>query len=124
MYRTSYYNWRRGATCQRNVQTGRNGPVVFTVYEEIIYLLTSNEHCPNFHALAQTLSSSCTESNFYSQLINYAKCYVQPAYNYFTKKCDEDLASEILHARLFDPSKVRDIKPIVSDTDYLKLFLS
>ena len=57
-----------------------------------------------------------------AQLINYAKACVKPAYDYFKKKIDEDLAfplSIFKHARLFDPSKDVDIHPTTSDVNGL-----
>jgi len=60
-----------------------------------------------------------------NQLIAYAKACVRSAYDYFETKCNEDLGISISMfkcARLFDPSKVNDIKPAAADIDTLKLF--
>ena len=105
-----------------------DGPLVFSVYEEISNLRATihNEHYPNVFAISRHLASkSNTSEADYSQMITYSKSCIQPGYDYFEKKFREDLAeplSVFKCARIFDPVKVIDLKPSVSDVDDVRIF--
>ena len=101
-----------------------DGPLALIAYEEISTLRAtiSTGHYPNVVAVSETLSSVLSCRN---QLIAYAKACLKPAYDYFETKCNEDLAISISMfkcARLFDPSKMNDMKPTAADVDTLRLF--
>ena len=58
------------------------------------------------------------------QLIDYAKSCIQPAYDYFNSRFDGELKIPVLAfkaARYFDPSKINELKPTLSDIDSLKV---
>ena len=101
-----------------------DGPLVFTVYEEISKLLAtiSNEHYPNVVAIANKLTSVPTLRN---QLVKYAKACVKSGFEYFERKIRNDLAVQLAifkHARMFDPAKVADLKPTQSEIQALRIF--
>ena len=60
-----------------------------------------------------------------NQLTNYAKACVKPAHDYFEKKFSNDLkeaVSAFQFARYFNPTKVVELQPTVSDLDNLLVF--
>ena len=62
-----------------------DGALVFNTYEEISSLRATiaSEYYPNVSAVANNLATKPSQS---TQLINYAKTCVKPAYDYFKKK--------------------------------------
>ena len=101
-----------------------DGPLVFTVYEELtnLHATIANEHYPTVVAVAKDLTPVHSLND---QLLNYAKECVKPAYKYFKQKFEEDLAvpvSVFKCARLFDPSKIVDIQPTGTDIDTVRIF--
>ena len=59
------------------------------------------------------------------QLLDYSKACVQPAYNYFYLKFNNDLKPVLdafKAARLFSPFKFHELKPSATDIDCLKAF--
>ena len=83
----------------------------------------SNQHYPNVVAVvkAEAKGNAIHEQ----QLINYSKACVQPAYDYFHLKFNNDL-KPVLDAFkatcLFSPSKFHELKPSAADIDCLKAF--
>ena len=101
-----------------------DGPLSLTCYEQISELkhAISLAHYPNTVAMATKLSNGNTA--LFTQLTDYAKGCVQPAYQYFDLKFGTDLKDTLQAfkcARLFDPSKVTELQPSASDVDSLKI---
>ncbi len=55
------------------------------------------------------------------QLIDDAKSCIQPGYDYFNSRFDGELKILVSAARYFDPSKINELKPTLSDIDSLKV---
>ena len=102
-----------------------DGFLALTVYQEIraLQAVISTKHYPNVTAIARLESSgSATHLN---QLVNYAKCCVEPAYASFISKFQSptsDLASALSGfktARYFSPSQINELRPSTADIDTL-----
>ncbi len=102
----------------------RDGPHIFSAYEEINALTASisTQFYTNTIGVARKLSSNPVQQQ---QLIDYSKSCVQPAYSYFNVKFGHDLKQTVeafKYARFFDPTKMTELKPFCNDIDQLKVF--
>ncbi len=93
-------------------------------YEKISELKAAiaTAHYPNTCAMALKLSNG--NALLCQQLIDDAKSCIQPAYDYFNSRFDGELkipVSAFKAARYFDPSKINELKPTLSDIDSLKV---
>ena len=81
------------------------------------------EHYPNTVAMVKLLANGNPARE--TQLTDYAKICVEPAFAYFKTKFEEDLkplVQAFKRARIFSPSKANELKPTTSDVDELKCF--
>ena len=87
----------------------------------ILYASVSNQHYPNVVAVVKAeVKGNATHEQ---QLINYSIACVQPAYDNFYLKFNNDLKPVLdafEEARLFSPSKFHELKPSAADIDCLK----
>jgi len=102
-----------------------DGALALVTYERVsmLYSVISTEHYPNVNAMAKQLTTG--DAACEQQLVRYAKACVQPAYQYFQSKFDNDLKPALLAfkaARYFSPSKVSELKPSSADIDWLCKF--
>ena len=86
----------------------------------MLYASVSNQHYPNVVAVvkAEAKGNAAHEQ----QLINYSKACVQPAYDYFHLKFNNDLKPVLdafKAAHLFSPSNLHELKPSAADIDCL-----
>ena len=89
----------------------------------MLYAVLSTKHYPNVIAVAKALAAG--NPTHYQQLVAYAKNCVEPAYNYFCSKADNDLKPVLdafKAARYFSPSKFHELKPSAGDIDCLRAF--
>ena len=95
-----------------------DGPLSLEAYQQLSILFTSvsTQQFPNVAAVAKAEANG--NASHEQQLLNYSKACVQPAYDYFYLKFNND--------RLFSPFKFHELKPSATDIDCLKaiLFLS
>ena len=83
----------------------------------------STQHYPNVVAVARAIAGG--NPTHKQKLVAYAKVCVEPAYNYFCSKFDNDLKLVLVAfeaARCFSPSKFYDLEPTVADIDCLRAF--
>ena len=83
----------------------------------------SNQHYPNVVAVVKAEAKG--NATLEQQLINYSKACVQPAYDYFYLKLNNDLKpllDAFKAAHLFSPSKLHELKPSAADIDCLQAF--
>ena len=89
----------------------------------MLYASVSNQQYPNDVAVVKAEAKG--NATYEQQLINYSNACVQPAYDYFRLKFNNDL-KPVLDAfkavRLFSPSKFHELKPSAADIDCLKAF--
>ena len=95
------------------------------VYEQlsILYASISTRHYPN--VVAVTREEASGNASHEQQLSAYVRSCVQPAYNYFKSKFDNDLKPALncfKAARYFSPSKCSELRPTVADIDSLRMF--
>ena len=95
------------------------------VYEQlsILYASISTQHYPN--VVAVTREEASGNASHEQQLSAYVRSCVQPAYNYFKSKFDNDLKPALncfKAARYFSPSKCSELRPTVADIDSLRVF--
>ena len=101
-----------------------DGALAIVTYKRVrmLYSVISTDHYPNVNAVAKQLAigdATC------EQLVGYAKACVQPAYQYFQSKFDNDLKPVLLAfkaARYFSLSKMSELKPSAADIDSLHTF--
>jgi len=99
-----------------------DGSLVLSAYEELrkIYHFISVPHYPNLTACVQQMTHSNTTAQ--QQLTSYAESCVKPGFDYFKSKFDGDLKPLLTFfkcARLFSPTKVKDIQIDSSTIDEL-----
>ena len=83
----------------------------------------STQHYPNVAAVAMAEANG--NASHEQQLLDYSKACVQPAYDYFYLKFNNDLKfvlGAIKAVRLFSPFKFHELKPSATDIDCLKPF--
>ena len=102
-----------------------DGPLALTTYEEIrkLFAIVSAKYYPNVTAVAKKLSQG--NSVHENQLMAYGCSCVQPAFDYFELKFNNDLKPVLdafMAARYFSPSKMSELKPTASDLDQLACF--
>ena len=88
-----------------------------------LYASMSNRHYPNVVAVVKAEAKG--NATHEQQIINYSKACVQPAYDYFHLKFNNDLKPVLdafKAASLFSPSKFHELKPSAVDIDCLKAF--
>ena len=89
----------------------------------MLYASVSNQNYPNVVAVVKAEAKG--NATLEQQLINYSKACVQPAYDYFYLKFNNDLKpllDAFKAAHLFSPSKFHELKPSAADIDCLKAF--
>ena len=106
-----------------------DGPLSLEAYQQLSILFTSVSipQFPNVAAVAKAEANG--NASHEQQLLDYSKACVQPAYDYFYLKFNNDLKPVLdafKAARLFSPFKFHELKPSATDIDCLKaiLFLS
>ena len=102
-----------------------DGALSLVAYQQLsmLYASVSNQYYPN--AVAVAVAEAKGNATHEQQLINYSKAWVQPAYDYFHLKLNNDLKPMLYAckaARLFSPSKFHELKPSAADIDCLKAF--
>ena len=102
-----------------------DGSLSVVAYEQlnILYASVSTQHYPNVVAVARAIAGG--NPTHKQKLVAYAKVCVEPAYNYFCSKFDDDLKPVLVAfkaARCFSPSKFYDLEPTVADIDCLRAF--
>ena len=83
----------------------------------------SDQHYPNVVAVVKAEAKG--NATHEQQLINYSNACVQPLYDYFHLKFNNDLKPVLdafKAARLFSPSKFHELKPGAADIDCLEAF--
>ena len=99
-----------------------DGPLSITAYECVrsLYAHVGVRDFPNVNAVARQLAGG--NGTHEQQLATYASGCVDPAFDYFTAKFDNDLqtAMEAFKViRFFSPTKMCELKPVASDLDTL-----
>lgn len=102
-----------------------DGPLALTTYEEVrkLFAVISAKHYPNVAAVAKRLSRG--NSTHEKQLVAYGCNCVQPAFDYFELKFNNDLKSVVnafMAAQYFSPSKMSELRPTANDLDKLAHF--
>ena len=102
-----------------------DGALSLVAYQQLsmLYAFVSNQQYPNVVAVVKAEAKG--NATHEQQLINYSKACVQPAYDYFHLKFNNDLKpvfDAFKAARLFSPSKFHELKPSAADIDCLKAF--
>ena len=100
-----------------------DGPLGLECYEILSSVNAAVEvcHLPNTFAIAKRLASTTFPENIGRDMQGHA--YIQPGYDYFWSKFDQDLRVDAFKAvRLFNHSKVNDLKPDCSSIDTLRSF--
>ena len=102
-----------------------DGALSLVAYQQpsMLYASVSNQHYSN--VVAAVKAEAKGNATHEQQLINYSKACVQPAYDYFHLKFNNDLKPVLVAfkaARLFSPSKFHELKPSAADIDCLKAF--
>ena len=105
--------------------TSCGGPLSLEAYQQlsILFASMSIQHYPNVAAVAKAEANGNTSHEHL--LLDYSKGCVQPAYNHFYLKFNNDLKPVLdafKVARLFLPFKCHELKPIATDIDCLKAF--
>ena len=85
----------------------------------------SNKFYPNAAAVAKAEANG--NASHEQQLLDYSNACVQPAYDYFYLRFNNDLKPVFVldafeAARLFIPYKFHELKPSATDIDCLKAF--
>ena len=89
----------------------------------ILFASVSTQHYPNVAAVAKAEAKG--NASHEQQLLDCSKACVQPAYDYFYLKFNNDLKPVLdvfKAARLFSPFKFHELKPSATDIDCLKAF--
>ena len=99
-----------------------DGPLSITAYECVrsLYTHISVRNFRNVNAVARQLAGG--NRMLEKQLVTYASRCVDPAFEYFSTKFDNDLETAMQAfkvARFFCPIKISELKPIASDLDAL-----
>ncbi len=99
-----------------------DGPLALKCYEVISDVKAAVRLChwPNTTAVAKKVANQQHSEQIW---MKYASNCVKPRFDYFTAKFDEDLlplVNAIKSARLFDPTKVCDMKPNTAAVDTLR----
>ena len=102
-----------------------DGPLSLEAYQQlsILFASVSTQHYPNVAAVAKAEANGNASRE--QQLLDYSKACVQPAYDYFYLKFNNDLKPALdsfKAARLFSPFKLHELKPSATDIDCLKEF--
>ena len=102
-----------------------DGPLSLEAYQQlsILFASVSTQHYPNVAAVAKAEANGNVSHE--QQLLDYSKACVQPAYDYFYLKFNNDLKPVLdvfKAARLFSPFKFHELKPSATDIDCLKAF--
>ena len=102
-----------------------DGPLVLFAYQKIstLYAHISLAHHPNVVSVAKDLAQGNTTHE--AQLKQYANTCYPPAYSYFKEKFGNDLKDSVeafKAARYFLPCKINELKPSISDIQFLQLF--
>ena len=100
-----------------------DGALSLVAYQQLsmLYASVSTQHYPNVVAVVKAEAKG--NATHEQQLIDYSKACVQPAYDYFHLKFNNDLKPVLdafKAARLFSPSKFHELKPSAADIDCLK----
>ena len=100
-------------------------PLSLEAYQQlsILFASVSTQHYPNVAAMVNAEANG--NASHEQQLLDYSKACVQPAYDYFYLKFNNDLKSVLdvfKVARLFSPFKFHKLKPSATDIDGLKAF--
>ena len=102
-----------------------DGPLSLEAYQQlsILFSSVSTQHYPNVAAVGKAEANG--NASHEQQLLDYSKACVQPAYDYFYLKFNNDL-KPVLDAfkvtRLFSPFKFHELKPSATDIDRFKAF--
>ena len=102
-----------------------DGPLSLEAYQQfsILFASVSTQHYPNVAAVAKAEANG--NASHEQQFLDYSKACVQPAYNYFYLKVNNDL-KPVLDAfkatRLFSLFKFHELKLSATDIDCLKAF--
>ena len=89
----------------------------------MLFASVPTQHYLKVTAVAKTEAKG--NATHEKQLLNYSRVCVQPAYDYFHLKFNNDLKpvfDAFKAARLFSPSKFHELKPSAADIDCLKAF--
>ena len=102
-----------------------DSPLSLEAYQQlsILFASVSTQHYPNVAAVAKAEANR--NASHEQQLLDYSKACVQPAYDYFYLKFNNDLKpflDAFKAARLFSPYKFHELKPSATDIDCLKAF--
>ena len=102
-----------------------DGPLCLEAYQQLSILFASmcTQHYPNVAAVAKAEANG--NASHEQQLLDYLKACVQPAYDYFYLKFNNDLKPVLdafKAARLFSPFKFHELKPSATGIDCLKAF--
>ena len=101
-----------------------DGPLSLEAYQQfsILFASVSAQHYPN---VAVAKAEANGNASHEQHLLDYSKACVQPAYDYFYLKYNNDLKPDLYAfkaARLFSPFKFHELKPSATDIDCLKAF--
>ena len=102
-----------------------DGALSLVAYQQLsmLYASVANQHYPNVVAVVKAEAKG--NATHKQQLIDYSKACVQPAYDYFHLKFNNDLKPVLdafKAACLFSPSKFHELKPSAAGIDCLKAF--
>lgn len=101
-----------------------DGPLALECYEILSSVKAAVQVChfPNTLAIAKRLANTTFPEEHW---VRYAKACVQPGYDYFKSKFDQDLRPVVdafKAARLFNPARINYLKPDCSTVDTLRAF--
>ena len=101
-----------------------DGPLALECYEilGVVKAAIQVNHLPNTTAIAKKIASTGQTEQFW---MDYAKRCTQPAFDYFPSKFDVDLLPAVnafKSARLFQPSKLSNLKPDALSVESLRSF--
>ena len=102
-----------------------DGSLSLEAYQQlsILFAFVFTQHYPNVAAVAMAEANG--NASHEQQLADYSKACVQPAYDYFCLKFNNDLKPVLdtfKAVRLFLPFKFHELKQSATDIDCLKAF--
>ena len=101
-----------------------DGPLVLSCYDTIsaLNMAARQAHYPNLDAIAGSIAANAHEE---SDLVEHAKCCVQPGIAYYFHQVSTNMKPALeafKAARLFSPFRLNEIKPSVASLDTLSAF--